>query len=65
MAGQVIRVGEVAFVLGSCQGDVEEAAFFFEHVLVVGFEDAAVGELSVHEPDEKNAEGLEAFWTGA
>jgi hypothetical protein len=38
------RVGEVKFVLGSCQGDVEQAAFFFEHVLVVGIEDAAVGE---------------------
>jgi hypothetical protein len=48
MARQVIRVGEVEFVFGSGEGDVEEAAFFFEHVLVVGFEDAAVGELAVH-----------------
>jgi hypothetical protein len=44
MAGQVIRVGEVEFVLGTGERDVEEAALFFEHVLVIGFEDAAVGE---------------------
>jgi hypothetical protein len=42
-AGASHRIGEVEFVLGSCEGDVEETAFFFEHVGVVGFEDVAVG----------------------
>lgn len=55
------RVGEVEFVLRPRQGDVEQAAFFFEHVLVVGVEDAAVGELAVNEPDEEDGFPFEAL----
>jgi hypothetical protein len=60
-AGTSHRIGEVEFILGSGERDIEEPAFLFEHVLIIGFENAAVGELAVHEPDEEDSFPFESL----
>jgi len=65
VAGVGLRVhhqlAQVELVLGAGEGDVEEAAFFFDQVGIVGIEHAAVGELAVDQPDEEDGLPLESL----
>ena len=54
-------VGEIKFILGSCDGDVEEAAFFFEGGVAAFVDGAFVGEHAVGEPDGEDDFPFEAF----
>ena len=56
-----MRVGEIQLILGTCDRDIEEAALFFHHGLIIGFDYAPIGEHAVGQPNHEDNLILQAL----